>query len=273
MYDTVVLSSGGFKGYCQLGSLTRFAIGDHLSGVSHWVGVSIGSVLSLLILCGYTTMDIYQLDLHVLKTWLLEIKLSDVQTNQGLLRATRMREFLSDMVSAKTGMKDPSFADFHRYTKGVKLTVVSCVLRNVASSIFFHSVDTHPEERVLDAVIASCCIPFVMDRVVIDGETHVDGGLGCPFPIEHVDDGIQQVLGIYVESINDISSTIGYLMAIMDIAKRTDFERQKKACGKNVTILEITCKEINPLDYRCQRDELFLDGWKVANDAIESMSK
>jgi predicted acylesterase/phospholipase RssA len=269
-FDIVVLSSGGSKGFAQLGALTRLTLGEYLIHVKRYIGVSIGSVLALLILCGYTMLDIYQLDLEqFINRWFADTRTNGFQMgHQGLLGTGSMKAFLSHLVQAKTGMSDPSFSDFR-----MPLTTVSCMLprgEGTVSKIVYHSLETTPTRSVIDAVIASCCIPFVMERCVLDGETHVDGGLGNATPIEYASSFLGRVLCIYVESKCDTSTTSGYFMACMDIAKRADYERQKSQCNSSrVSVVEIVCHDINPMNYQRDKQGLFLLGWKMADNLIE----
>lgn len=271
-FDTIVLSAGSSKGYAELGSLARFCIGEHISNVTHWIGVSIGSIISLLMLCGYNIQEIYQLDLHIFEIWLNQIKLMEVKDMKGIFKISKIREFLESLVFNKLGKRDINFQKFYELTNK-KFTTVSCVLKNVRSEVRYHNMDTVPTESIVDAVIASCCIPFLIERFTIDGFIHIDGALGNAFPILYADDG-SKVLGIYVESINDISTMLGYTFAIFDISKRVDYERQKKSCSNNVTIVEIVSKDINPINSIIeQKEQMYIIGWKEANSIIEKSNE
>lgn len=270
-FDTIILSSGGLKGLAQLGVLTRYSISSYLDNITHWVGVSVGSLISLLILCGYSTLDIYHIDIQIFKIWMMKLQLCDIPT-QGIIRINYMREFLHKLIYTKTGLHNPSFLQLYNFCKNKRLTVVSCILQDSASSICYHNVSNTPNESVIDGVIASCSIPLVMEKCIISNQIHVDGGLACAFPIEYVDDGKTKILGIYVESKIDTHTHMGYVFGILDIGKHIDFVRQKRNASKNVTIIEIYCDDINPLEYEKQKQELFLIGWKEANEIIEKSS-
>jgi predicted acylesterase/phospholipase RssA len=266
-FDTIVLSSGGTKGYAIIGALSRFTLGNYIVNVKHWVGVSIGSIISLLYICGYEVMEINNLDVEVfINLWMTDFKLTELP--QGLIRIQTIREFLSNLIENKIHMKDPTFSQLFEITNK-KLTVVSCIVRAHSSSVCYHNVETKPNSSVIDAVIGSCCIPLMIEKHIIDGNIHVDGGLASPFPIEYVDNGSNKVLGIYVESINDINTKVGYLSASFDVMKHVDLERQKAKMTNNVMLIEIMCKDINPLEYKQQKENLFVQGWKLANSLLE----
>jgi len=274
-FDTVVLSSGGSKGYAQLGALNRYALGNTLANANEWVGVSIGSIISLLMVCGYNAMDIYSLDMRVFKEWLFSVKISDVQMTHGLLKVSVIRDFLAGLLLPKLPSgttHNITFKELNKITNKT-LIVVSCELHDVASNVCIHDHVHTPDEPVIDAVIASCSIPFLSERFEIGGVTHVDGGFGYPFPIDTVDDGKKRVLGIYTESINDISTSVGYISATIDIFKHVEFKRQCKIASDKVTIIQIQCDDINLLDeynYIKAKSELFIKGWDCAHKYISS---
>ena len=62
--DVLVLGPGAIKGFYMLGGLSKLEHNGYLSNVKVWVGVSIGSVISLLLICGYSIKEIIEIAIN-----------------------------------------------------------------------------------------------------------------------------------------------------------------------------------------------------------------
>src|SRR4029078_12661983 len=58
MSNILIIGHGGIKGYMELGALYYLETKDKLKIIDTYVGVSIGSVISLLLIAGYKIMEI-----------------------------------------------------------------------------------------------------------------------------------------------------------------------------------------------------------------------
>ena len=61
IYTRLVLSGGETKGVAQLGALHYFWENGQLNyqSITHYAGASVGSLISLLLVCGYTPFEIW----------------------------------------------------------------------------------------------------------------------------------------------------------------------------------------------------------------------
>ena len=66
--DIIVLGPGGSKGYIQLGALLRLELDNLLSNVVQYVGCSVGAIISLLMVVGYSANDIINYMLSEIKS-------------------------------------------------------------------------------------------------------------------------------------------------------------------------------------------------------------
>lgn len=66
---------------------------------------------------------------------------------------------------------------------------------------------THPNISCIDATLVSMNIPFVFYQLILNGKSYVDGALANPYPVDFLDDGQTNILGLYMKSINRITAT------------------------------------------------------------------
>ena len=57
----------------------------------------------------------------------------------------------------------------------------------------------------------SMSIPFLFQQTLHEGDVYVDGALGNPYPIDYYDNGINNVLGIYIESEVNLNNMGNYV--------------------------------------------------------------
>ncbi len=191
----LIFSGGAAKGYAHLGVLNvlesmlkLYGINmlEHMQGFG---GCSFGAMLALA--CSL------ELDYDIIKAWFLEadtasilakLDLVNFWQRKGLIRNSNIEKKIRDLISLRFGNPDYTFADLYRRTKKI--------IRIVVSNINDESLEiwdylSHPNEKVIPAIVASMALPPVFEPVEMLGKLYVDGGLyrGCPvelFPAESV---------------------------------------------------------------------------------------
>lgn len=81
----------------------------------------------------------------------------------------------------------------------------------------------HQEGSVIEAVAASCSIPFVFKPVEIGGDLFVDGGIMCNMPVEPLKEKVDYIIGCNLIPENhvlhsDLSSVIGISWRCFDLS-------------------------------------------------------
>lgn len=276
---SVSLSSGGAKGIGVLGVLTRLLESNVLESVRSWYGCSAGSFGAYIGALGVTpswcrdcsehfdlrcTLQIQQgLVLDYLKTW-------------GVSSGTELTEFLGSFVDTwEPGASKWTFADLARERPGIFLGITATNLSTRKLVMF--SVETHPEMLILDAIRASCSIPFVyVPWISKVGEIYCDGAVIEQCPWIHVKDK-RNCLVIACEesqifgpddSTKKIDSFVDYCMRIVLLRRPTRAEKPRYWIAVNNTTVgslnvEITAQE---------RAELFKQGEAVALTWLNSIS-
>lgn len=202
VYDTLVVGGGGFKGCMFLGALHLLEEHGMLKTVRTYCGTSVGAIISLLCVLGYTAQD--QMDM---------LPIHNVYKFQKkppfIINAVpeALHTFLDESVT---------FRDLFE-TSGKFLFVVAFNMTESESRVF--SVVTTPDESVIKAVIFSSALPCLEMPSDVKGDRYIDGGVVNNLPIDIADefDLSQNILTFTISSrhsetqqsiVNDIFNAI-----------------------------------------------------------------
>eukprot|EP00873_Tetraselmis_striata_P026939 jgi/Tetstr1/447203/TSEL_034640.t1 len=83
--------------------------------------------------------------------------------------------------------RPPTFKDFAIVT-GKNLVV--CAVNVTQGKPVFFSVDTHPDQDIVQAITASCSVPILLSPVKIDGDLYVDAGITDNLPLAALDHSV-----------------------------------------------------------------------------------
>lgn len=199
-FDTLIIGSGGVFGFAYLGVLDYLADQGILNNIKQIGGTSIGSVISLLIASGMKIKDIYlksdeflmpEYNIPEFRGFSLESIPKSLFTFDG------MRRLLSSILIDRFGYI-PTMKSFVRAT-GIEYRTVSTSLdpsKPTFQEMRIISSKTDPDLSVIDAAIASCAIPFIFERIELDGFQHIDGAFFSPCPFNLFEEG--RKISIYV---------------------------------------------------------------------------
>ncbi len=168
----IALSGGGIKGLCHAGVLK--ALEEHGIKPDIISGVSAGAVVGALYADGYSPDEIARLFEDISFRHMTKIKI----TNGGLFKIDAFQKFLMRSLRAKT------FEELK-----IPLRVVATNLDKGVSATFSSG-------RLIDPVIASCCVPVLFIPKLIAGVHYVDGGVLKNFPVSTIRDDCDKVIGI-----------------------------------------------------------------------------
>jgi predicted acylesterase/phospholipase RssA len=209
----LILGPGGCKGFMELGVLHYLREVSHLDNIHTFVGVSVGSLISLLLICGYTIKEIiYHAQSINMFEDLTNIDLSRSIESYGLISTANIKEKLRKMVKNKLG-KIPTLHELWM-TTGLSYCPVSYNTTLRKAEVFSHM--SHPGIDCVEATLLSMNIPFIFYQLEYNGYLYCDGGLGNPYPVDLFDDGVNSVLGIYIDSGGSVGpSFTQYIHAII----------------------------------------------------------
>jgi NTE family protein len=198
----LVLSGGGIKGISFLGALHALHEMSILQNMQTFAGTSVGALILLLLIVGFTPNDIYcvikTIDLSKFKKISVQLFLNQFGLNSG----DKIMLTLEKLLKSKNISSEITFSELFEKTK--KTFIVSSV--NITErKVEYFSHTTHPNMKVTQAIRMSISIPFVFTPVMYNKCMYVDGGCIDNFPIFQFTDRLEELIGI---CINDSDNSI-----------------------------------------------------------------
>lgn len=205
--EVLVLGPGGMKGFLELGALIKLYNIGILEKVHTYIGCSIGAIISLLLISGYSPtelvsdavetnilQDITSLQLNDIKTQLIDIK-----NNVGLINNKLITDKLSKRLRQKFGFV-PTLKQLYLATG---ITFISVTLNLDLDKTEYISWKNEPDLSAVDAAALSMNIPFLFYKLTYKGNNYIDGAFGNPYPIDIIDDNKTNILGLYITTMYD----------------------------------------------------------------------
>lgn len=208
----VVIGPGGSKGFKTLGFLSPIEDSGLLRYTDTYCGVSVGAIISLLIVAGYKIREIVgeMANLDIFKD-LDNMSISSMLEKRGFISSAPIRERLTQLILNKFGVV-PTLRGLYLQTGKC---FVSVTLNATDEETEIMGPFTHPNVSCVDATMFSINIPFVFYQLVYHGKTYVDGALGNPYPVDYFDDGNTDILGIFMKSSNKNCNMTGNVNSII----------------------------------------------------------
>lgn len=200
----LVLGPGGVKGFLELGALVILDDNEYLEAVSSYIGVSIGSIISLLLVCGYTPRKIVNIMVEFdLLVNVPRLTLGQVIEHSGLISSDPIRKRVEYLVETKFGYI-PTLSQLYDLTSLRFISVTLNVDRDRTEYICYK---TAPDFSCVEAVMLSMNIPILFYKLLYKGDVCVDGALGNPYPVDYLDDGHTNILGLYIREMFERKET------------------------------------------------------------------
>ncbi len=278
VYTRLVLSGGETKGLAQLGALHYFWENGQLSHrtITHYAGASVGSLITLLLVCKYTPFEIWTHVYGVDSLFSLQIPSSptSIFASYGVMSVDGVIGKVRELVESRYG-RIPTMLELYEDTK--KMFVVS-VTNLTERHVEYCSYLSTPGLSCLDAVRASCSIPGFFKPVRRDGSVYIDGSVLDNLPARPIDDRSSPLLGILVsgnnETVNDSDpdSFISYMGEVVALPINALANEVILNLEKNCTILELPVTPLGPWEFIMEpskRQDLFVEGYQKANEIKE----
>ena len=222
----MLFSSGGSAGIAITGLLQKMDLCEEEMG-----GVSIGSLFAFLLKADYIPEEILDLTMRAdLDSFFVIDPLSIFDALQGKKlgfdNGERLRTFLNELrIKKRKG-------EWMRDYPGLRIFACHLVSRKLVE------FNSSSNVKVVDALMASMCLPPVFEPISIKGELYVDGALIDGFPI-HL---MQSKRGVFLKKKQEFQFEKGFLSYMFYLFNIRD---EPKEFGKDVIVLECDC---DPLD-------------------------
>jgi predicted acylesterase/phospholipase RssA len=196
----LVIGPGGVKGLMILGFLSYIEDLKILDQVDTYCGVSIGAVISLLIIAGYKIREIVGVasKIDIFKDITNVNNIKKIIKHKGLLSNEPVRQTLTNLMLNKMGCV-PTLYDLYMKTGKALITTTLNITDEITEYI---GPFTHGQVSCVDAVMYSMNVPFLYYQLIDKaGKNYVDGILASPYPVDHFDNNTTPILGIYIKTI------------------------------------------------------------------------
>lgn len=176
-YKGLVISGGGYKGFGYLGALEYLNEHKYLDEVTHFSGSSIGAVLCTYLCLGFTPKQILEIT-HTFSFKDLHINILNLQTSWALSDTNTTNKQFEKLMSCLP--ENCTLLDLFNKTKK---HLYICTTYLVKKLPIYLSHETYPSLLVIDAIKASCSIPFVFPPSTIDKKICIDACVSeyCPW--------------------------------------------------------------------------------------------
>jgi len=195
IYDKLVFSGGGSKGYAYIGVIKKLDELDMRKKFRYMSGSSIGALFILLYSIGFTYDDLKNKLVNFSYLENQSINIETLLDDYGLDNFSKLHEFFSSLLKYKNFDTNITFSEHFKRT-GIILTMDATCLNTKKGTCFNYK--NFPDMPIMIALRASMSLPFIFTCVKYKGLTYIDGGFVNP--LIH--------LSIYQDEINFDARTI-----------------------------------------------------------------
>jgi NTE family protein len=185
MIKNIVFGGGGFKGWAYIGTIR--ALGEYInfSQIENIAGTSIGSI--------YALFYILRIPWGVLLEYALNMKIKnmiDINTihnlysKKSLIKGEKFKEYNISIIKDYIN-PEITFGEFKKIYN-IKLSIICTNVTKKQMEVF--NYETTPHVKLIDAVVASCSLPFVFPFHKIQDDYYCDGGVFNNFPTDLFED-------------------------------------------------------------------------------------
>ena len=268
-YDTLVLSGGSTKGMIILGALQSAFDKGLTDKLKTYVGTSIGSIISYLLIIGYSPIEIM---VYVCTHRLLEripfFNLTALINGMGAISYTPLQEILEKMTLEKIG----KFVTLKDLETMFGKTLVCVTYNRTRQMTEYISLENYPDLPCLTAVRMSSNVPLLFDKFRYMGFEYVDGGLTDNFGITKGEELGEKVLGIVLSPVLGDSekeekdeNLLQYVFSLLYVPIHQSTISRIKASTLKSTIIDIPRGKNKMFDFNIKSSEkldMFSSGYQ-----------
>lgn len=236
--NTLLLSSGGIKGYSFLGVWKYLEENDKTKDIKTFSGVSIGAFFNLWFVLGYTYEECYDLLMKTNVFDLFSFDFANFFESYGMIDVKELTNFMIHQIELKQFDKDITFQELYDQTGKEFHTYAFCV---DDQELCCFNKESTPNCPIRIATLMSISIPLIFQPVEYNGKFYVDGAVKNGFPIKEYD--LQKTYPCVVinEEIKEIKNIFHFTFKIVkSLLKQKDIENacciQPKIGTLDVTI-------------------------------------
>ncbi|MBN2350512.1 MAG: patatin-like phospholipase family protein [Bacteroidales bacterium] len=242
----LVLSGGAVRGIAHLGVLKALHEQSIIPGVVS--GASAGSIAGAFYADGYEPEEILEI---LTKTKIFDY-FKAVLPKTGFFRAGGLKKVLENNLRSKTieELQKPLFI---------------CVTDILNGQPMYLN-----KGKLVDAVLASSCIPVLFEPIAVNGTVCIDGGIMDNLPVKPIENSCKKLIGVHVNplgKLNEIKSLVTIAERAFHLAIASDIERKKPLF--DIFIEPESLKDLGLFDLKKSK-EIFEIGYNIATKVLTS---
>lgn len=180
--NTLLLSSGGIKGYVYLG-IWKYLQEQNIS-IRIFSGVSIGAVFSMLFILGFSFEEIYDVLMNINLLNMFDFDFTNFFSTYGMVNIEKLNNFIIKKINEKGYHENVTFQEIYEKTNCELHTYSVCVNTNKLERF---DKDNTPDYPIWSAVKMSMSIPLIFPPILYNNKYYVDGAVQDGFPMNNYD--------------------------------------------------------------------------------------
>ena len=264
--NTIVLSSGGLKGYSQLGALLYLSEIYDLNNFKNFIGSSVGALLSTLLVIGYNIDELIEKSFILNIETLINIDIFKIFINFGLNDGDDIKNLLICLFRNKNIDENITFKELYNLTDKNLIITSTSILEKKCK---YFSYEYTPNISVLLALRMSVNIPFLFKPIKFNNDYYIDGGVTNIYPINKSND-LKNTIGIFTIDKYDYiipKNFFEYISSIYSIFSKLIINNN--IINNSLTII-IKNKSINIFEYNKKHNnikkQLFDNGYNICKN-------
>lgn len=233
--NILVLAGGGMKGLGLLGAIKYLEEFGSIQNIEIYAGTSIGVIISVLIIIGYSAHDIYKFTKLFDMSKSIDFNINNLFTKYTVSNCNNYEIILSELLKKKNISPKINLLELYKLTKKKVIGTTVCITTKQTEYI---SYENYPELDIITFMKMSSAVPFLFEPVQYNNKLYIDGGLTDNFPLDLFKDKLENVIGINIISeyfnIKEIKDIIDYFLTIMGIFITNNIKCYKDDMYKNI---------------------------------------
>lgn len=284
-FKSLVLSGCGPKCIGFMGCLHQLQENQiiNIHNINTFVGVSSGSMLSYLLIIGYTPHEILQnlVKDKVFNELFSTMNFSNILNGHGIFNYDVINNYIQKLTYDKTGKFTITFKHIREIYN--KRLVICSYNETECKSSYFDSANTkYDDVACLVAIRCSSNIPYVFSEFRYKDCEYIDGGICDILPIHVADNKLDDVLALvtnlYTSTIapSKQNNILKKLINRLQIPIKIILERRLEYASPKVKVIDIPMLNYPIYDFDLDTSkmmDMFNIGMEYANNAPEQWKK
>ena len=257
----LTIGGGNFRGLAFLGALEHLHSNNLLTNIDEFYGCSIGSIIGILYLIGYTPKELLDIMIDVNFSNFWDFNLNNLDINYSLLGYSFIN-FIINVFQKKEDINITFIEFYNKYSININILCVSMSKHEIVK---FNHIN-FPNVKVLTAMQASSTIPILFPAIKIENDYYIDGCSKCLSGCQYENNnGYIIKLEQNVNIINNFHDYVSELFKTL-LINGTDINTINTV---NIKLPKNLMNKINFSDInKSDKIQLYYEGMKQAKDAI-----